>query len=473
MPPPIPDRNMTVRQTAVRKTSTRWRRIQPWLAGALGAMVVCAPAQGQIIGGGIPLPTQALPSAGLPDISGVRPLPRTDRMTAPVRGLTTQVLTQARRLGLDTLVRENPRLLEVDDQGAAVVRGEILALSPSPEALTRLRSAGFTGGRDLDAGELDLGLTVLAPPTGLSARQAVAEARRLDPGGQYDFNHIYSDAGGGAGPAPAPANRSAPAADAIRVGLVDAGVDARHPALRGARIEQRGFAPGGVRAQGHGLATAALLVGRQGRFRGAAPGATLYVADVYGNTPVGGSASALVQSLAWMARGRVPVINVSLVGPPNLALQAAVRALNARGHLIVAAVGNDGPAAPPLYPAAYPGVVAVTAVDGRRRILPEAGRPARIDFAAPGADMAVPAVDGGFVAVRGTSFAAPLVAGSLAVLLPAPDPRGAAQARAALAGQALDLGPPGPDRTYGQGLVGFDLAARPSAVAARGLLTRR
>ncbi|MBK6454031.1 MAG: hypothetical protein IPF84_16605 [Proteobacteria bacterium] len=69
----------------------------------------------------------------------------------------------------------------------------------------------------------------------------------------------------------------------------------------------------------------------------------------------------------------VPVINVSLVGPPNVLLQRAIQMALARGHLIVAAVGNDGPSAPPLYPAAYPGVVAVTAVDRADKVLIEAG----------------------------------------------------------------------------------------------------
>jgi subtilisin family serine protease len=196
----------------------------------------------------------------------------------------------------------------------------------------------------------------------------------------------------------------------------------------------------------------------------------LYVADVYGSTPAGGSAAVLSAALAWMAQNRVPVVNVSLVGPPNITVQAVVRALVARGHLIVAAVGNDGPAAPPLYPAAYPGVIAVTAVDSRRRLLPEAGRPPKIDFTAPGADMAAPAVGGSFVTVRGTSFAAPLVAASLARHLAAPDPNATARAVQALARDAIDLGPRGSDRTYGRGLVGFDLATRPATVAARGVL---
>ena len=81
--------------------------------------------------------------------------------------------------------------------------------------------------------------------------------------------------------------------------------------------------------------------------------------------------------------------------------------------MVVAAVGNDGPAAPPAYPASYPSVVAVTGVDGRGRLLPEAGRARHVDFAAPGADMNAARSDGGKGRVRGTSFAAPLVAGRL------------------------------------------------------------
>src|SRR5207248_11432234 len=107
---------------------------------------------------------------------------------------------------------------------------------------------------------------------------------------------------------------------------------------------------------------------------------------------------------------RTPVINISLVGPPNAVLAAAVKAAIGRGLLLVAPVGNDGPAAPPLYPAAYPGVVAVTGVDGRRRVLPEAGRAGHVDFAAPG-EVSAAAPGGGYANARGTSFAAPIVAG--------------------------------------------------------------
>ena len=116
-------------------------------------------------------------------------------------------------------------------------------------------------------------------------------------------------------------------------------------------------------------------------------------------------------------REKVPVINVSLVGPPNRVLEGVVQRVIAGGHIVVAAVGNDGPAAAPLYPAAWPGVVGVTGVDARRRVLVEAERGAQVKFAAPGAQMAAAKSPSGYTLVRGTSFAAPIVAGLLALNL--------------------------------------------------------
>jgi subtilisin family serine protease len=133
-----------------------------------------------------------------------------------------------------------------------------------------------------------------------------------------------------------------------------------------------------------------------------------------------------------------------------------------RGHLIVAAVGNDGPAAKPLYPAAFDGVVGVTGVDRRNRVLPEAGRGPQVRFAAPGGDISA-ARPGGYASVRGTSFAAPIVAGLLSRQLNAPDPAKAQAVLAAMIASAEDLGPKGFDTTYGNGLVGGDIRPQISA----------
>ena len=171
----------------------------------------------------------------------------------------------------------------------------------------------------------------------------------------------------------------------------------------------------------------------------------------------------MVKALAWMAQEKAPVVNVSLVGPANASLQAVVKALAGQGTLVVAAVGNDGPAAPPLYPASYPEVVAVTGVDAKGRVLMEASRSKHLDFAAPGADMAA-ARPGGYAPVRGTSYAAPIVAGKLARLSTRRDPGSARAALATLAKQARDLGPRGLDKTYGHGLVGEDVRVSPKSL---------
>jgi subtilisin family serine protease len=145
------------------------------------------------------------------------------------------------------------------------------------------------------------------------------------------------------------------------------------------------------------------------------------------------------------------VINISLVGPSNLLVARAVQQVRARGVQIVAAVGNDGPAAPPQYPASYPGVLAVTGVDAKGRALLEAGKAAHLDFAAPGADMAAALPGQGYARVRGTSFAAPLATARLALAGPN---RLAAEAR------------PGKGRV-GRGILCFDCRVDPKSVGAK------
>jgi subtilisin family serine protease len=195
--------------------------------------------------------------------------------------------------------------------------------------------------------------------------------------------------------------------------MIDGGV-AAHPSLARASIVQQGFA-GDAEPTGHGTAVGSLLVGEQGPFRGAARGAQLFVGDVYGGNPAAGSVSSIIRAINWAASKRPAVINISLVGPNNIAFARTIAAVQAQGIQVVAAVGNDGPAAPKQYPASFPGVVAVTGVDARGKALPEAGRAGHLDFAAPGADMIAAFPGTGYTIVRGTSFAAPLAAARLAL----------------------------------------------------------
>ena len=374
---------------------------------------------GGAAGGVAGLPGQVLSGPGV-----VQDVPRTaavvgDLGLGPVtEGLDAPSLLDLRRQRLRALIQANRSQLEADRSGNPVRRGEVMAIDPSPATLAKAEAAGFRRLREEAQPNLSLAVTVLAPPRGKSAAQGLELIRGLDPSGRFELNHLFEPAGGGLN---ALAQVSAPAGGRMEpggaggaIGMVDGGV-AAHPCLATAAIEQRGFAPGGPKPTGHGTAIASLLVGSDGGFAGAARGRPLLVADVYGGQAAAGSAEAIVDGLGWLAGRKARVVTISLVGPPNQLLERAVDALRAQGILVVAAVGNDGPAAPPLYPASYPGVIAVTAVDARDRALLEAGRASHLDFAAPGADMAAASPGRGYSVVRGTSFAAPLVAARLAL----------------------------------------------------------
>jgi subtilisin family serine protease len=392
----------------------------------------------------------------------------------PLPVLPTQKLTQAvgqtansldqlsdlRHLQIANLIRANPRTVAADPHGNPIVRDELLAFSPSARALEAAQALGFRIVREQIIEDLDIHLLVLQPPANIRIAKALRQLRDADPVGTYDFNHIYLGGGSVSSRDPdvpprenAAASNTAPPAS--RVGLIDSGVDIAHPAFHDAVIHSWGCADRTV-ASAHGTAVASLLVGRGTGFHGVVVGAELYAANVYCDIPTGGAVDALAAAFSWLAKQRVAVINVSLVGPDNAALAGIVRALTSRGYLLVAAVGNDGPAAPPLYPASYPRVVGVTAVDAHRRVLIEAARGKQVMFAAPGADVVAADGAGKYSAVRGTSFAAPIVAGLLAQTLSTPDLSAGDAAVEALARRAIDLGPPGRDLTYGFGLVGAE-----------------
>jgi hypothetical protein len=423
---------------------------------------VAAEAVGQV---GLPqVRLPSLPAANLPALPAVGLPPLTGDAAAALGELDARSLRELRQQRIRELLRRHRDVLEADPQVAPIVRGELLAFAPQPGVLQAALAAGYTVVRERVLAELDARLIVLHAPD--DTARSLTRLKGIDPAGSYDFNHLYLPSGlASAAPDPAPpaavASSDEPAPAAARVGLIDDGVDAHHAALDAVTIHPHGCG-GAVLAAVHGTAVASLLAGRAGRFRGAAPGAELYAADVFCGRPTGGAVDEVAEAFAWLMHERVPVINVSLVGPANRTLESVVAGAVARGFLIVAAVGNDGPAAPPLYPAAWPGVVGVTAVDARRRVLPEAERGPQVKFAAPGADMTAARTPRGYALVRGTSFAAPIVAGLLAQALHSPDRASADAALAGLERRALHLGAPGLDPAYGYGLVGAELAPPPA-----------
>lgn len=391
---------------------------------------------------------QLLPVSQLPQlpgrvgeaVGGIRGALPIDEAVADARQLARQSVERAR-----DLARRFPDRIELDRDNNPVRAGEVTLADPDPAVLALVERAGFSVIASERYDDLGIGFARLRVPAGLSAVEVVRRLGRIVGGDRVTLDPLYAQNGvaevrtlafagvrGGGG------GRLAPGAPK-RIGIIDGGVVAGTPGL----AAQQGFASGAPRASDHGMAVASLLTGGGG-IKASAPGAALHVADVYGSDPAGGSASALARALAWMVQAKVPVVVMSLAGPDNALLGRFVAAARARGTVVVAAVGNNGPAAPPAFPASYPQAIAVTGVDGRGRVLVEAGRARHLDYAAPGADMLALNAAGQARGVRGTSFAAPLVAARLSAVW-------AGDAAAAL--KALDREATGAGGRTGRGVL--------------------
>lgn len=356
---------------------------------------------------GLCLSSAAAAQLGLPGVNPVLNDVRTtlDGVTRPVLATARDAATLAtERVGrLDQYVRTHRNRVDFDEARQPARARELLLLDPDPAALARAQAGGFGLIEQSALDGLDLRYARLSTPAGSSLAAATRALRRLLPGKEISADQIHFPGG-----AVAPARVAHPASPPVRpsggtVGVIDGGVNP------GARVAlQAGFASGAPRRSDHAQAIVSLL--------GGAGTARIVVADVYGADPAGGNALAIARALGWMTDNRVPVVSISLVGPANPLLARAIAAAQTRGMIVVAAVGNDGAAAPPAFPASYPGVVAVTGVDGHGRVLFEAGRASHVDYAAPGADLTAIGANGRTQILRGTSFAAPLAAARIAAL---------------------------------------------------------
>lgn len=415
-----------------------------WLARSVtgGLLLLALPGSAQLL--------PQLPS--VPPVGGV-----VDRVTGTV-GEVEGVLDDARALARTqvertrALARRHPNRIAIDPDGNAVRARELVMLEPDRAAIDAAAAKGFRLIERVELDGLGVGYAKFETPRGMEIGKALRELRKVAGGREVSADPLYFASGGTGMPATVePASAQAGAAG--RIGVIDGGVRAGTAGL----AAQQGFATGAPRANDHAAAIASLLAGSNG-VRASAPGAQLYVADIYGADPAGGNAAAIGQALSWMVRQRVPVVVVSLTGPPNALLARVVGAARRLGTVVVAAVGNDGPAAPPAYPASYAQAIAVTGVDAHGRRLVEAGRALKIDYAAPGADLLAADAGGRTGRVRGTSYAVPFVAARLSAHL---GKGGIDAAIRKLDGEARDLGKRGADKQFGRGLICGDCATRP------------
>ena len=349
---------------------------------------------------------------------------------------------------------------------------ELTALGLGPDAITTLEAQGYQVAERNEIALVGGELVKLVVPDGTTLEAARETVAGLVPDATVDFNHFYrpeqaDEANCEGMHCPArqligwqdPARLAAACGRPARIGLIDTGINPDHESFADGGIEilERFGAEDTLSDLQHGTAVAALLVGAEsGRLGGLLPGAELVAVDAFVKAERDDNRADvfnLVRAMDLLADEEIGVLNMSLAGPPNALLAQAVEALEDRSIIIVAAAGNEGPQADPVYPAAYDGVIAVTAVDRNRQPYRRAGRGEHIDVAAPGVEVWTAASISGARPKTGTSFAAPFVTAAASLAKSGIPDLDSERLGEIIAESAEDIGDPGRDPVFGWGLL--------------------
>ena len=328
-------------------------------------------------------------------------------------------------------------------------------------------SMGYSSRKRRALDGLGFVMIILEVPQGYTVRQGIAELRFRFPELVIDANHRYKLNSSARHNTRVYAKKligwdtaTLNCGTGIRLGLVDTRIDLDHPALQGRDIERRSFLPDSIIAASghHGTSVAALLIGKSPKLdeAGLLPESSLFVAEVFrqrGSDQIDTTTWFITRALDWLVSQNVQVINLSFGGPQNALLAFAVGRTLLQNVILVAAAGHGDPLGGPSFPAAQPGVIAVTAIDADLIPYNRSVTGSHISFSAPGVDIWVPGSDETGKFVSGTSFAAPFVTAAMASLQIANPEWTSLQTRQELEKNALDLGNPGWDPVFGWGLV--------------------
>ena len=213
------------------------------------------------------------------------------------------------------------------------------------------------------------------------------------------------------------AHRLSTGAD-IRVAVIDSKIDAAHPDLAGAIVAQDDVVGAAGPPHAHGTAMAGAIAAHD-KLLGVAPNVRLLAVRAFSGSgdSAQGTTFNILKGIDWAASEHARIVNMSFAGPPDALMRSMVAKAHARGMVLIAAVGNAGPRSPPLYPAAYPQVIGVTAIDADNKLLPQANRGPQVTVAAPGVDVLADAPDGKLQLTSGTSVATALTSGVAALML--------------------------------------------------------
>jgi hypothetical protein len=265
----------------------------------------------------------------------------------------------------------------------------------------------------------------------------------------------------------------------VLVAVIDNGVDTEHPELADV-IADSFDATGRPAPPAHHGTGMAGTIAAHARLTGTAPAARILAIRAFASTGKSDESTSLavLRSIDWAVANGARVINMSFAGPQDPEQALVLAAAAKKGVVLVAAAGNAGPKSPPLYPAADPNVIAVTATDPDDKLFVQSNRGRYIAVAAPGVDIVAPAPSGTYQFTSGTSVAAAQVSGIVALLLDAKPGLTPSAVRKALLSSARDLGPKGRDDQFGAGLADAysavqSLTASPPNAPVANVSTRR
>ncbi len=240
--------------------------------------------------------------------------------------------------------------------------------------------------------------------------------------------------------------------DDVVVAVIDSKIDTAHPDLAGAIAGEYDAIGTPSPPHAHGTAMAGAIAAHS-KLLGVAPKVRLLAVRAFSGSGESAQSTTfnLLKSIDWAASKNARVINMSFAGPADAMLQEMLIKANARGIVLIAAVGNAGANSPPLYPAADVGVIGVTATDAADKLMPQANRGPQIAVAAPGVEILAVSPDGGYQVTSGTSIAAAHASGVAALLLAAKPGLTPAQVRSYLIRDARRI--PGKRNEVGAGVI--------------------
>jgi len=239
--------------------------------------------------------------------------------------------------------------------------------------------------------------------------------------------------------------------DNVTIAVIDSKIDAAHPDLTGAVTSTYEAIGVDDKPHPHGTGMAGAIASHF-RLMGIAPNVHILAIHAFSTKASSAESTtfAILKGLDYAAANGVRIINMSFAGPRDPTLEKTIKAAYDRGIIMIAAAGNAGPKSPPLYPAADPNVIAVTATDENDKLFPGANRGRYIAVSAPGVDILVPAPDSTYQLTTGTSVATAHVSGIIVLMLERNPKLTPADVRRILVASATRLGP---NDQFGAGLV--------------------